>query len=333
MESTKRLKWGIMGPGIVASNMANALIESPNNQLSAVASKTQSKAKAFAEKFGVKNAYSYQEIVNDSEIDIIYVATIHNFHFKNAKYALEHGKHVLIEKPFTVNADEARELVRIAGEKNLFLMEAMWIRFIPSVLKLKERVVNGDIGEVKQINISYGSIVGPVYEERLKTLSLAGGVTLDMGIYAISFVCYLLGEIPTDIKSMSRFSDTGVDEIADYMFRFPSGCLVNICTSYNLKMRSEAILYGTRGYIEFPEFSAGPGFTINIHEGTNKVEESVYIPGNNHVNRFIYQVEEVTRCIRAGETESRIIPLHESISIMKVIDEMRKDWDFVYPFE
>lgn len=327
------LKWGIMGPGMVASNMANALKASPNSQLSAVASKTLSRAKAFADKFAVKNTYSYQEIVNDSEIDIIYVATIHSFHFKNAKFALEHGKHVLIEKPFTVNADEAKELVRIAQAKHLFLMEAMWTRFIPSVLKLKERVLSGDIGEVKQINISYGSIVGPAYEERLKTLTLAGGVTLDMGIYAISFVCYILGELPTDIKSMSRFSDTGVDEIADYMFRFPSGCLVNICTSYNLKMRSEAILYGTKGYIEFPEFSAGPGFTINIHGATNNIEESVYIPGNNQVNGFIYQVEEVNRCIRAGETESKIIPLHESIGIMEVMDEMRKDWNLVYPFE
>ena len=322
-----------MGPGNVASNMADALKITDGNQLFAVASKEPAKAKAFADKYGAENAYSYLEIVQDKDIDVIYVATTHNFHFENAKYALDNGKHVLIEKPFTVNADEARKLVHIARERNLFLMEAIWTRFIPSVNMLKARIRNDEIGEVKQINISYGSIVGPPYEKRLKDPGLAGGVTLDMGVYAISFLCYLLGELPIEIRSMTQFSDTGVDEIADYMFRFPSGCLANICTSYNLKMRNEATIYGTKGYIDFPEFSAGPGFTLNIHAGTNNIEESVYISGNNHVNGFIYQVEEVTRCIRAGDKESRIIPLDETIGIMRVMDKMRKDWGLVYTFE
>jgi len=189
VKNNRKLKWGIIGLGNIATTMADALKIIPNNQLYAVASKTPSKARIFADKHGVENVYSYQEIVNSREIDIIYVATTHNFHFANAKLALEHGKHVLIEKSFTVNAKEARELVRIAREKKLFLMEAIWTRFLPSVKMLKKKITNLEIGDVKQINISYGVFVGPAYEKRLNDPELAGGVSLDMGIYAISFVC------------------------------------------------------------------------------------------------------------------------------------------------
>jgi len=333
MDNKRKLKWGIIGVGNIANTMANTLKITPNNQLYAVASKTPSKARIFADKQGVEHVYSYQEIVNSSEIDIIYVATTHNFHFDNAKLALEHGKHVLIEKSFTVNAKEARELVRIAREKNLFLMEAIWTRFLPSVKMLKKKITNHEIGDVKQINISFGGFAGPDYEKRLNDPALAGGVTLDMGIYAISFVCYLLGELPTDIKSMTRFSDQGVDEISNYMFRFPSGCLTNICTSYNLKMTNEAIIYGMKGFITFPEFSAGQRFTTFKHEGTNDIKDTIEFHENRPGHGFIYQVEEVVRCIQDGKLESKIIPLNETIGIMEVMDKMREEWGFIYPFE
>ena len=333
MNNKQDLKWGIIGVGNIANTMANALELTPNNLLYAVASKTPSKAIIFADKNGVENVYNYQEIVNSSEIDIIYVATTHNFHFDNAKLALEHGKHVLIEKSFTVNAKQARELVRIARERNLFLMEAIWTRFLPSMIMLKKRIANHEIGDVRQISISYGGFVGPDYEKRLKDPALAGGVTLDMGIYAISFICYLLGELPINIKSMARFSDMGVDEISNYMFRFPSGCLANVCTSYNLKMTNEAIIYGTKGFINFPQFSAGKQFTIYKHDGTNDITDTIDVIENNYKNGFIFQVNEVSRCILNGELESKIIPLNETISIMEVMDKMREEWGLTYPFE
>ncbi len=333
MNNTRTLKWGIIGAGNIANKMADALKITQNNILYAVASKTLSKAKLFAEKHGVENAYTYQEIVSSKEIDIIYVATTHNFHFENAKLALEHGKHVLIEKAFTVNANEARELVRIAREKKLFLMEAIWTRFLPSVKLLKEKISNHEIGDVKQISVSFGGFVGPDYEQRLKDPALAGGVSLDMGIYPISFVCYLLGELPMDIKSMTRFSEMGVDEISNYMFQFPSKCLTNICTSFNLKMTNEAIIYGSKGYIIFSDFKDGERFTIYKHNGTNEIQETKNVLEKNHDNGFIYQVEEVANCIREGKLESDIIPLDETIGIMEIIDKMRAEWGFVYPFE
>jgi predicted dehydrogenase len=333
LNNAQKVKWGIIGAGNIAKTMANAIKIAPNCQLCAVASKTPSKARKFADENGIENAYTYQKIVNSGEIDIIYVATTHNFHFDNARLALEHGKHVLIEKPFTVNAKEARELVRIAREKNLFIMEAMWVRFLPSLKSLKNKIQNDEIGEVKVFNISFGGFVSPEYEKRLKDPALAGGVTLDMGIYPISFVCYLLGELPIDIKSMTRFSDLGVDEISNYMFQFPAGCLANISTSYNLKMRNEAKIYGAKGFIEFPQFGAGERFTIFRHEGTNKIKETIEVLENNHSNGFIYQVEDVVRCIQEGKLESKIMPLNETIGIMEVMDKMRGEWGFSYPFE
>jgi len=322
-----------MGAGIIATKMADALKINPDCQLYAVASKTLSKAKKFADEKDVEKALSYQEIVNDEEIDIIYVATTHNFHYKNARLALEHGKHVLVEKAFTVNAKEAKELVDLARKKNLFLMEAMWTRFLPSLKKLKNLIQTHEIGEVKSLNISFGGFVGPEYEKRLTEPDLAGGVTLDMGIYPISVVCFLLGELPKEIKSMTRFSDLGVDEISNYMFRFPSGCFANISTSYNLKMRNQAEIYGSKGYIEFPEFHKGDRFTIFKHDGTNEIKDVKKVVENNHENGFIYQVEEVVNCLRDGKLVSNIMPLNETISIMEIMDKMRDEWGFKYPFE
>ncbi|MBC8193727.1 MAG: Gfo/Idh/MocA family oxidoreductase [Candidatus Marinimicrobia bacterium] len=333
MNNAKTLKWGIMGLGNIAHTMANVLKITPQNQLVAVASKSHSRAVAFGKKYSVKHVFTYQEIVNSSEVDIIYVATTHNFHFENAKLALESGKHVLIEKAFTVNSVEARELVNIARSHHLFLMEAIWTRFLPSVNMIKAKIVESELGEIKQINISYGGFVGPDYEKRLNDPDLAGGVTLDMGIYAISFVCYILGELPVEIKSMTRFSESGVDELSNYMFRFPSGCLANISTSYNLKMVSEAMIYGSKGYINFPKFSGGSQFTLFRHDGSNEIKDTLEVQGNNHEQGFIYQVLEVARCIQSGEIESPIIPLNETVAIMEIMDTMRKEWGFCYPFE
>ncbi len=267
------------------------------------------------------------------EIDVIYVATTHNFHFDNAKLALEHGKHVLVEKAFTINAKQARELARIAREKNLFLMEAIWTRFLPSYKLLKNKIQNKEIGDVKLFNISFGNIVLPQYAQRLTDPNLAGGVTLDMGIYPISFVCYLLGELPCEIKSMTQFSESGVDETSCYMFRFPCGCFANIFTSFNLKMKNQVEIYGSKGFIEFSNFAIGESFTISKHDGTNEINETLEIFEKNPENGFVCQVEEVGRCIKKGKLESEIIPLDETIGIMEVMDKMRDEWGFKYPSE
>jgi len=329
----KKLNWGIIGAGIIAEKMADALHQNKYSNLLAVASKSKERAESFAKKNNVTLPCSYEEIVSNKDIDIIYIATTHNFHFENAKLALEHGKHVLVEKAFTVNAKEAETLAKTAKERNLFLMEAIWVRFLPSYILLKKLLSEGIIGDIKQINISFGNFVPPMYEKRLKDPALAGGVTLDMGIYPISFACYMMGELPYEVKSMTHFSTLGVDEISNYMFKFPSGCLGTINTSYNLGLKRTAMIYGSKGYIEFPEFQSGEKFFIYIHNGTNEIESTKEIIEKNHENGFIYQVEEVVKCINEGKTESSIIPVQETVDIMKLMDGMREEWGFKYPFE
>ncbi len=332
MEESK-LKWGIIGAGIIAQKMIDALRQNRDSELIAIASKSAEKAAIFAERNRVPISCSYDEIVNNNDIDVIYVATTHNFHFENVKLAMEHGKHVLVEKAFTVNGEEAEELAAIAKGNNLFLMEAIWVRFLPSYKLLKKKLTEGIVGDVKQINITFGRFIPPKYEKRLNDPDLAGGVTLDMGIYPISFICFLLGELPSEVKATSVFSSSGVDMTADYLFKFPSGALASINTSYGLYLNNNATLYGSKGYIDFPDFQEGESFTAHIHNGTNTPEPGILISEKNNSNGFIYQVKEVVRCIRNGETESPVIPHQETIGIMKIMDKIRDQWGFKYPFE
>ena len=329
----KSYTWGIMGAGVIARKLAGALKQTKTAELSFVASKSAERAKAFAEEQDVPRYGSYDELVNDNSIDIIYVATTHNFHRENARMALEHGKHVLMEKPFTVNAKEADELIEISREKGVFLMEAIWTRFLPTYVKLHSLLESGAIGDLRYVDVSFGNFALPQYEKRLKDPALAGGVTLDMGIYPISFCCYMLQELPVEIQSVCRFSDRGIDELASYLFRFPSGVIAQIATSFALKMENQAAIYGTKGYILFSRFAMGNEFTVYTHNGTNEIEKQESFKLETAENGFIYQVEEVHRCLDAGRTESAVIPLKETRDIMAVMDTMRASWGLKYEFE
>lgn len=327
------LKWGIIGAGIIAEQLNDAVRLVDGCEMRAVASKDPDRAAAFAERNGVPTSCTYDEIVADPDIDIIYVATTHNFHRDNVKLALEHGKHVLVEKPFTVSAAEAEELVSLARKANLFLMEAMWTRFLPSRILLRETAASGRIGEVRQVTVHFGNIALPMYYKRLFSPELAGGVTLDMGCYPLSFLSDLLGEIPSEVSSSCRFSESGIDELANYNLKYPSGALAQVCTSFNLLMRNGAMIYGTEGFIEFPNAQSGDSFTIHHHGGTNEIRSSETLKAANADNGFVHQVEEVRRCIADGLTESPGMTLDDSVSLMRIYDGMRRDWGLKYPFE
>lgn len=327
------IRWGILGAGNIAYKFADAVARDPDSILVSVASNTPGKAAAFAESVGISPDDSYQSLVRRDDIDVVYVATTHNFHTDNAMLALNHGKSVLIEKPFTVNARQARSLVNLARDKGLFLMEAIWTRFLPTMIELRKRLQKKAIGEVRHMNLTFGGFAPEKYRPRLVDPALAGGVTLDMGIYPISFVCYLAGELPVQVQSLCQFSDTGVDERATYQFRFANGMTASIATSYALKMKQEAVLYGSTGYIEYPDFQSGNAFSIHHHGGTNEVDHSVAVELDQADNGFVYQVAEVVRCLRAGERESPVISHRETVAIMALMDDMRQQWGLRYPFE
>ena len=330
---TKKYRWGIIGAGVIARKMADALRQDANAELYFVASKSAERAKAFAAEQDVPCHGSYDEIVNDDSVDIIYVATTHNFHRENARLALEHGKHVLMEKPFTVNAGEADNLISLAKEKGLFLMEAIWTRFLPAYIQLRGALENGIIGDPRYLEVTFGNFALPQYEGRLKDPDLAGGVTLDMGIYTIQFCTYILNELPTDTNSMCRFSDRGIDEIGSYQFRFPSGAIAQIGTSFALKMENRAAIYGTKGYILYPGFPGGDEYTVYTHNGTNEIQKQEAFRFDQAENKFIYQVAEVHKRLDTGEIESPTISMKETRDIMAVMDTMRAEWGLKYEFE
>jgi predicted dehydrogenase len=327
------LRWGIFGAGIIAHKLVDAVRLSPESEVLAIASKCIDKARLFSEKYQIDACSDYQDLASRADIDVVYIATTHNYHFENALLALNNGKHVLVEKPFTVNAEEARHLVDVAREKQLFLMEAIWVRFLPSIRLLRDYLVNGVIGEIRYVNLSFGGVAGADFVNRLMDPNLAGGVTLDTGIYPITLVNFLLGERPQRVNSLSCMSSTGVDELAAYQFQFPSNCIASIGTSISLAMKKEARIYGTKGYIEFPNFQQGQSFTICIHDGTNEIRSTETITERNSSNGFVYQVAEAAECIRNGRLESESIPLAETVATMELMDSMRAQWGFKYPFE
>lgn len=329
----KVLNWGIMGAGNIAVKLADALALNANSKLVSISSKSMERAAKFAENYNIKAFDNYQTMFDDSELDVIYVATTHNFHYENAKMALENNKSVLVEKPFTVNAQQASELVALAREKELFLMEAIWTRYLPSIIHLKSLLNAGVIGEVKLFDISFCNIAPSKYLPRLMDPKLAGGVTLDMGIYPITFVNYLMDELPVNVNSQARLGETGVDEMATYQLQFANKAVANINTSMNVLTQNRSMIYGETGYIEFPYFQQGSSFTIHTHDHTNVISKSETIHVENHENGFIYQVEEVVKCISEGKLESDIMPLNETVNTMKMMDNMRKEWGLVYPGE
>lgn len=329
--SDRIIRWGIIGAGVIAHKMAEAIHLDAGSTLVSVASKSPDRAEAFAREYAIE-ADTYQSLVARADIDVTYIATTHNFHADNAVLALEHGKHLVIEKPFTVNAEQARLLKETAEAHRCFLMEAIWTRFLPSMKALRDAIDSGTIGEVKVASINFGGIAPDHYRPRLFDPALAGGVTLDMGIYPLSMLCYLLGERPKATHATARFSDTGVDEIASYQFVFPSGCIATVNTSFNLLMRQEALFYGDKGYIEYPEFQQSDAFTVKLIQEREVASEET-IRTENADNGFVFQVREAARCIRAGLFESPIIPVAESVEIMAVMDEIRRQLPLRYEFE
>lgn len=329
--SDRTIRWGIIGAGVIAHKMTEAIHLEAGNTLVSVASKSPEKAEAFAREYAIE-ADTYASLVEREDVDVIYIATTHNFHADNALMALEHGKHLVIEKPFTVNAEQARRLKDAAEAKGCFLMEAIWTRFLPSMKALRDAIGNHTIGEVKVASINFGGIAPDHYRPRLFDPALAGGVTLDMGIYPISMLCYVLGERPSGIQATARFSDTGVDEIASYQFVFPSGCIATVNTSFNLLMRQEALFFGDKGYIDYPEFQQSDAFTIKYLKD-RAIDREETIRTENADNGFIFQVREAARCLRAGLRESPVIPVAETVAIMAVMDEIRRQLPLQYECE
>jgi predicted dehydrogenase len=314
---TEPIRWGIIGTGLIAHTFAKDLaVIGDDGVVAAVGSRSASSANSFGDEFGVPRRYdTYEALVEDDGIDAVYVATPHPMHFANASLALEAGKPVLVEKAFTMNGQEARDLVALARAKKLFMMEAMWTRFLPHVVALREIVARGDLGELVNVEADHGKWFAPDPNFRLFAPELGGGAVLDLGVYPISFASMLLGT-PERITALVEPAFTGVDGQVSMAFGYAGGAQSLLgCTSLS-RTATKACVSGTLARAEIDgDFYAPTSFTVITREGER--ERFTFETVGRGLN---YQAQEVARCLREGLLESDGMPLDESISIMETID-------------
>ena len=325
----KKIRWGILGPGGIAHKFAAGLKVIPDAKIVAVGSRDRQRADAFADTFNVLYRHdSYGELANNPEVDVVYVATPHPFHKACAMLCLEAGKAVLCEKPFTVDAEQAEALVACAREHKQFLMEAMWTRFIPVMVKVREWLADGVIGEPRMLTADFGNQVALTAENmkgRLFALELAGGAMLDIGVYTVSLASMVFG-VPTKITSLAHIGETGVDEQAAVLLGYDAGQIASLSCAITTRTSQDARIFGTKGAIHIPNFSRATSATLEV---LGEEPLQIEIPFTD--NGFEYQVLEVMNCLRAGKLESGVMPLDESLSIVKTMDTVREQWGLKYP--
>ncbi len=322
-------RWGIISTGRIANDFAEGVSQLADATVLAVGSRTQEAADVFGERHGVERRYaSYEALAADPDLDAVYVATPHPFHAPNCIMCLEAGKAVLCEKPFTINAAELEQVVGLAREKRLFLMEGMWSRFMPATVKLRELLASGVIGDVNLVDIDFGFRAPFNPQHRLFAPEMGGGALLDIGIYSLSFASMVLGR-PRRIVSMAHLGESGVDENAAIILGHESGALTTIMTAIRTSTPQQAVINGTLGRITMhPPYWFPQRITLEVY-GVETTTMDIPMNGNG----FNHEAAEVARCIGAGQLESDIMPLDESLELMRTMDEIRAQWGLRYPME
>ncbi len=325
----EKIRWGIIGTGNIASQFARGLTSVPDAELAAVGSRTQESADAFGERFKVPRRHaSYEGLAADDGIDAVYISTPHSLHMENTLLCLDHGKAVLCEKPFAINAGQAQRMIEKAREKRLFLMEAMWTRYFPLMYKVRDLLAQGVIGKVRLVEIDFGFRTSFNPKGRLFDPALGGGALLDVGIYPVSMASMVMGR-PSRILSMAHLGETGVDEQAAMLFGYEHGEIAVLATATRTSTPHVAVINGTLGRITVRSPWWQPTKMLLEVHGKEKSEIEMPIKGNG----YNYEAVEVAECIRAGKLESEITPLDETLSIMQTLDEIRAQWGLKYPME
>lgn len=317
---SKDINWGIIGCGGIAKEFASALKAVQGARLIAAASNS-GKAKQFKEEFNLPYYYdNYEKLVRNEEIDVVYIATTHNFHYENALLCLNNNKHVLCEKPVTLNAHQASHLIETAKSKKLFFMEAMWTRFSPAVFKLIDLVKGGIIGEVKTLKGDFCIDIPFDASNRYYNINLAGGALLDVGIYPITFACMVLRKYPIEITGSLNIGKTGVDEESHYILKFDNGETALLSSACTYSAPIDFKIYGTKGQILIPNFYFPQKLILKLN-GTE--EEIIDIPYESTGKN--YEAIEVMECLRQNKTESKNQTYYDTIKIMEIMDSIRGD--------
>ena len=322
------MKIGILGAGNIARTMATTLNRMEQVECYAIGARDLERAEAFREEFGLAKAYgSYEELVQDSEIDLVYVATPHSHHYEHAKLALEHNKHVLCEKAFTSNAREAKALLDLAKYKNKLLAEAIWTRYMPSCQMLKETIESGIIGKVSNLTAHLGYVIGDV--TRIAEPSLAGGALLDIGVYNINFASMAFGDKVVDVQSAAVVSDKGVDLQHSIILSYEDGKIATLNSTVLAQSECQGVIAGDKGYIVANSIINTQ--TIKIYDLSGKEIQCLQIP-DQHTG-FEFEVAACIEAIKQGKIECEAMPHKEILRIMELMDSLRSKWGVKFPMD
>ncbi len=321
-------KVGIIGAGWIAEKMAEALAPLEDYCVYAIASRSIGKATEFAGRWNIPKAYgSYEDMVKDNDVDLVYIATPHSHHFPHAMLALNAGKPVLVEKAFTANAAEAEELIETARSKGLFITEAIWTRYMPLSHKVKEIMESGIIGKPRVITATLCYMME--FKERILRPDLCGGALLDLGVYALNFARMYFGTDIVRSVSNCHMGPTGIDLQECISLSYADGKMANLQAGTLCLNDRQGIINGTEGYIRVDNINCPE--VVEVYRNYELVER--YVKPEDMVNGYEYQVIEARRCIEAGLPESPMMPHQETLDIMKQMDGLRKEWGVVYPMD
>ena len=324
-----KVRWGFLGAGSIANRLGEGLMQVDDAELLAVGSRTADRRQALAERFGVPRQYAtYEELVQDPDIDVVYIATPHNLHREHSILALEAGKPVLCEKPFAINVAEAADIIAVARQRNLFLMEAMWTRYLPVPRAIKGMIDDGVIGQLTMMVGDFGFRGARSARSRLTEPALGGGALLDIGIYPVSFAAYLFGGLPTRIETLGHL-EGGIDERSGILLGYPDGGLAICYSSIRDNTPQECLLFGSGGEIRMPTpWWLTDHFHLKVDgEDWRRVEAGLIGKG------FAHEVMEVNRCLKAGLLESPDMTWSHTMGVMTTLDTIRAQWGLRYPME
>lgn len=322
-----QLNWAVLGTGVIANQMAQAL-QKMGKSLYAVGNRTYEKAVEFAKKYDIQKVYpQINDMFEDEAVDIIYITSPHNTHYGFMKKALEHGKHLLVEKSITLNSEELDEMIALAGEKNLILAEAMTIWHMPIYKKLWEIVESGELGKVQMITMNFGSFKEYNMKNRFFNMNLAGGAMLDIGVYALSIVRSFMTETPTDIVSQWKPSPAGSDEQATILLRNKEGQMATVALSLHSKQPKRAMISCEKGYIEIMEYPRADRAVIVDAETDEKKEISC----GKTEDALFYEMTDMEQAVQSGDAEG--MHLNYTKDVMDIMTGLRKEWGLQYPEE
>lgn len=327
----EKVRWGIIGPGRIARAFAEGLHHSQNGNLVAIASRSKERAEQFSQEWQVPfQFYSYQELAESSVVDAVYIATPHSEHMDTTILCLQNKKNVLCEKPLAVNASQVKKMIETARAENVLLMEGMWSRFPPLMRKVREIVLAGSLGEIFSTQADFGFL--PKNKDpngRLFNPALAGGSLLDIGIYPLSFASMILGT-PQSFVALATIGKTQVDEQTSCILKYENGAHALLHSSLRCETSQEAFIAGTDGSLRIHKQCWKPQkMTIQSHH--SQKEEYIEMPFEG--NGFNYEAEHFGQLLEEGKKDSEVMPLEESLSIARTMDQIRESCGFKYPFE